>query len=142
MAAAAGSRAAAVSPRTKPDIYHTTDGKIIVEDELLNFLAIKMRTLAHDDIVVLTINSFSSEWIETSKKILFELCPSTTHRCVSHKGPQKDSNNVKACLRILNECGENVPRFVSHYLDELPPIGYDHIDATAKHGHEWSENCH
>ncbi|CAB1420269.1 unnamed protein product [Pleuronectes platessa] len=32
--------------RIKPMIYHSTDGEIIVEDELLNFLLIKSRTLS------------------------------------------------------------------------------------------------
>lgn len=43
-------RAAAASAfsRLKPEIYKTNDGKVIVEDELLNFLVVKMRTLSHD----------------------------------------------------------------------------------------------
>lgn len=102
-----------------------------MEDELLNFLVIKMKTLNHDDIVLLASNNFNSEWIEASKKILFELCPQTTQRCVTHKGAQKDTNNIKACLKVLNECGENIPRFVSHYLDDLPPVSYDHINVSA-----------
>lgn len=81
MAAAGGH--AAVSPQTKPEVYRRTDGKIIVQDELLNFLAIKMRTLGQDDIVLLATNNLSSEWIESSKKLLFESCPNTTQRCVS-----------------------------------------------------------
>ena len=32
---------------------------------------------------------------------------------------------------MLNECGENIPRFVSHYLDELPPVGFGSMDASA-----------
>ena len=102
-----------ICPCTKPEVYKTDDGKIIVEDELLNFIAVKMRTLSHDEIVLLASNNFSSEWIEESKRVLFEICP-TTQRCISHKGPQKDANNIKACLKVLNECGENIPRFVSH----------------------------
>lgn len=62
MAAAAGGRAA-VSPRTKPEVYRTTDSKIIVEDELLNFPTIKMRTLGQEDNFLLATNNFSSEWI-------------------------------------------------------------------------------
>lgn len=118
-------------PRTKPAIYKTDNGKVIVEDELLNFIVVKMKTLSHDEIILLTTNNFSSEWIEESKRLLFEVCPNTTLRCVAHKGPQKDINNIKACLKVLNECGENIPRFVSHYLNELPPVGFGHMDASA-----------
>ena len=39
--------------RTKPVIYHTSDGLTIVEDELLNFLLIKSRTLDQDNIIKL-----------------------------------------------------------------------------------------
>lgn len=113
--------------RLKPDIYKTTDGKVIVEDELLHFLAIKMRTLSQDEIVLLAANNFDSDWIEASKKVLFEICP-TSQRNIVHKGAQKDANNIKSCLKVLNECGENVPRFVSHYLDELPPVTFSNMD--------------
>lgn len=85
---------------------------MIAEDELLNFIAVKMRTLSHDEIVLLASNIFSSEWTE-SKRLLFDMCTTTT-RCIKHKGPQKDINNIKDCLRMLDECGENIPRFVSH----------------------------
>ena len=78
-------------------MYNTTDGKVLVENELLNFIVVKMRTLAHDEIVLVVSNNFSSEWIEESKRLLFDMCPTST-RCVKHKGPQKDNNNIKDCL--------------------------------------------
>ncbi|XP_016522438.1 uncharacterized protein LOC107834933 [Poecilia formosa] len=102
---------------------------MIIEDELLNFIVIKMKTLSQDEIVLLVSSNFSSEWIEESKR-LFEFC-TTTVRCIRHKGPQKDTNNIKDCLKVLNECGENIPRFVSHYLDELSPVGFGSMDASA-----------
>lgn len=43
--------------------------------------------------------------------------------CVNHKGLEKDGNNVKDCLKMLNECGENIQRFLLHFLDEFPPVG-------------------
>ena len=76
---------------------------------------------------MLAANNFDLDWIEASKKMLFELCP-TTQRNISHKGAQKDANNIKSCLKVLNECGDNVPRFVSHYLDELPPVTFTNMD--------------
>lgn len=117
--------------RIKPEIFKTSDGKVIVADELLNFIVVKMRTMSHDEIVLLVTNSFCTERIEASKKVLFEVCPNTSQRNVSHKGAQKDTNNVKLCLKVLNECGDNVPRFVSHFLDDLPPVSFNHIDAAA-----------
>uniref|UniRef100_A0A1A8RRE2 Uncharacterized protein n=2 Tax=Nothobranchius rachovii TaxID=451742 RepID=A0A1A8RRE2_9TELE len=111
-------------------IYMTADGKTVVEDELLNFIVVKMRTLSQNEIVLLVSNNFSAEWIEESKHLLFELCSSSV-RHIRHKGQQKDSNNIKDCLKVLNECDENIPRFVFHYLDELPPVGFGNLDASA-----------
>lgn len=123
-------RSATSKARIKPIIYTTTDGQVIVEDEFLNFLVIKMKTLNQDDLILLAVNHFGSEWIESSKKVIFDLCPSTSQRCVAHKGPQKDANNVKSCLKLLNEVGENIPRVVSHYLDELPTVTFNSLDIS------------
>lgn len=84
----------------------------------------------HDDLTSLAVNHLGSDWIKASKKFLFEVCPSTMQRLVAHKGPQKDINNVKSCLNVLNEVGENIPRFVSHQLDELPPITFSSINVS------------
>lgn len=42
---------------------------------------------------MLASNYFLSEWVEESEKLLFEVC---LKHCISHKGPQKDINNIKA----------------------------------------------
>ena len=122
--------AASASSRLKPIIYKTNDGQVIVEDEILNFLVVKMRTLNHDEIVLLVTSTFTSERIDAAKKALFEVCPDTSQRCVAFKGQQKDTNNVKLCMKVLNECGEDIPRFVSYFLDDLPPVSFNHIDVS------------
>ncbi|KAL7374985.1 hypothetical protein ABVT39_010259 [Epinephelus coioides] len=131
MAAGGAQCAAGAFSQIKPEIFRMDDSKVIVEDELLNFIAVKMRTLCHDDIVLLVTNSFSSKRIESSKKALFEVSPNTSQRCVSQKGAQKDLNNIKMCLTVLNKCGEDIPRFVSHFLDELPRVSFNHMDVSA-----------
>lgn len=108
----------------------TNDGKVIVKDELLTFVVVKMRTLSHDETVLLVTHSFNSEQIESSKKILFEVCPNTCQGCVSHKGAQMDINNVKN-EKMLNECREDISRFVSLYLDDFSPVSFNHIDVPA-----------
>ena len=102
----------------------------MVEDEFLNFIVVKMKTLSQDDVVLLTVNHFGSEWIESSRKVLFELCPHTTQRLVAHKGQHKDVNNIKSCLKLLNEVAEDIPRFVSHNLDDLPPVSFNSLDVS------------
>lgn len=116
--------------RLKPEIYKTVDGKTIVEDELLNFLSMKLRTLSQDEIVLLAVNTFDFKSIEASKKVLFEVCQ-TTQGFIMHKGAQKDDNNVKSCLKVLNECGEHLPHFVSHYLEDLPPVTFTSMDVCS-----------
>ena len=115
--------------RIKPTIYHTTDGVTIVEDELLNFLLIKSRTLDQDNIVKLVKSSFSSQRIEDSKAVMTELFPDSK-RWSSHKGEKKDEIYIKMCLAVFKEKGE-LPRFVSHYIDDLPPISFKHVDVSA-----------
>lgn len=44
-----------------------TDGKVNVEDELHNFLAVKIKTLSQGEIVLLATNTFNSEGIEALK---------------------------------------------------------------------------
>lgn len=116
--------------RLKPEIYKTEEGKVIVEDELLNFLAVKIKTLSQDEIVLLATNTFDSEAIEASKKVLFEVCTGTSQRQIAHKGQNRDANNIKLCLKVLNELGEDIPRFVSYYLDELPPVTFSSLDIS------------
>lgn len=116
-------------------IQHQT---VIVEDELLNFLVIKLHTLTQDEIILLATNNFSSERIEESKRILFEVCPNTSVCNIAHKGPQKDTSNVKACLKVLNESGDDIPCFVSHYLDEMPVVGFGSLDAFQHFLAEWN----
>lgn len=53
---------------------------MVVEDEFLNFLVTKMRTLSHDEIVLVASTNLSCEWIEESKRLLFEVCPKTSQR--------------------------------------------------------------
>lgn len=75
-------------------------------------------------------NNFSSDWTEQSKQLLYELCP-TKQRNIKHKGAQKDVNNIKDCLKLLNKRGESIPRFVSHFLDKFPSVGFGNMDASA-----------
>ena len=42
----------------------------------------------------------------------------------------EDANNVKSCLKLPNEVGEDVPRFVSYHLDDLPPVTFNSLDVS------------
>lgn len=70
------------------------------------------------------------------KETLYDLCASTQHSLL-YKGAQKDVNYVKSCFKVLNECGDNVPGFVSHHLEELPPVTFTNMDVCQFPG-RWS----
>ncbi|MEQ2170352.1 hypothetical protein GOODEAATRI_034660 [Goodea atripinnis] len=67
----------------------------------------KLKTLSQDEIVLLTL--------DRNRRKLYEL-----HSVTSQ-------NNVKVCLKVLNECRDDVSRFMSHYLDELLPVTFTNI---------------
>lgn len=79
-AAACGVAAGRSKIRTKPEIYRTDTGQVIVEDEFLNFLYVKLKTVKQDEIVLMAVDHFGSEWIVNSTKLLFELCPGSTRK--------------------------------------------------------------
>ena len=62
-------RVANTQTRTKPGAYRTRDDKVIVEDKQ-----------SQDDIVLQATSGFSSEEIETSRQLLFGVCPIPLHR--------------------------------------------------------------
>lgn len=85
-----------------------------------------MRTLSQDEIVLLAANQI--RLLRLQRKCCLNSVPLPTERNISHKRAQKDANNIKSCLKVLNECGDNIPKFVSYYLDELPPVTFYNMD--------------
>lgn len=59
--------------------------------------------------------------------MLFEYCPNIKHCYVAFKSHQKNTTNIKSYLKVHNECGENILWFVSHYLDDLPPVAFNNM---------------
>lgn len=101
-------------PLTKSEIYKTSHGKGIIEDELLNLLAVKMRIMLRS----LTAKSFDSKQTEALKRVWSEVrC--TTQLCVSNKGAQKDANNIRSCQDLW-----------SITMDELPPVTFTSLDVS------------
>ena len=63
-----------IKQRIKPEIYTTIDGKTIVEDELLSFLAVKLKTVPQDDIILMAVNHFRSGAVLCSSEKTTERC--------------------------------------------------------------------
>lgn len=52
---------------------------------------------------------------------------------VKHQGSQQDTNNLKDCLKVLNECGENIPICVTllgRNCSSCSPPGFGNMDAS------------
>lgn len=95
-------------------------GKVIVRDELLNFLDVTIKTGWHH---CFGWGPLGWSRRSTPRKGCFDLCPSTTRRLMAHTMVQKDAKNIKNCLKLLHEVGEDTC-FVSHYLEELPGVTF------------------
>lgn len=86
--------------RLKPEIYKTTDGRVIVEDELLNFLAVKIKSLIQDEIVLLATNTFNPRGLKPPRKFCLSSAP------LPHSGALdiKDSIKTPTILNSVLKC--------------------------------------
>lgn len=69
-----------------------------MEDELLNFLVIKIKTSSQEEIVFLAMNTFDSEGTEATTNVLFGLCPASQWS-VGYKDSKKLSTILDPALR-------------------------------------------
>lgn len=107
-----------------------TDG--VVVSELLCFVTNKMRVLPTKEIVQLCLSTFNETDIDEAKKLLFELCADdSTGRYKKRIGAEKDKHNMEDIIKLLNEKGTDIPKFVALDLSKLPPITFDSIDVSA-----------
>ncbi|XP_022823910.1 uncharacterized protein LOC111354698 [Spodoptera litura] len=102
----------------------------IVICELLAFIQNKVDVMDEEGLVRLCVTAFSEEDIETSKNLLFSSV-STRHRKISRKKTGKSQRNIFDMISLFKQTDpEHVPIFVAKDLHKLPPVTFDHIDAT------------
>jgi len=103
-----------------------------VIDELLCFVTNKLSLLPPETIVQLCVSTYNASEIECSKKLLFQLLsdPGTQTRHVKRKGEKKNRDNIDDIIRLLQEKGEDVPKFAAVDLSRLPPITFDSVDVS------------
>lgn len=83
-----------------------------------------------DSIIRLCNTAFQSDEIVTAKKLLFESVQ-TNSRIINRKGDGKEKRDMEDILCIIKETDpENLPVFVARDLQRLPPVTFDHLDAT------------
>lgn len=104
----------------------------VVVNELLAFLWNVLDFMDEESIQQLCTTSFSSEDITKAKKLLFESMPST--KKVPNR--RKDGKN-KMCKELddiiclmKSTCSDVFPVFVAKDLHKIPPVSFDHVDAT------------
>jgi hypothetical protein len=103
-----------------------------VIDELLCFVTNKLSLLPPETIVQLCVSTYNASEIECSKKLLFQLLsdPDMQTRNVKRKGEKKNRDNIDDIIRLLQEKGEDVPKFAAVDLSRLPPITFDSVDVS------------
>lgn len=102
----------------------------IVICELLAFIQNKMDVMDEEGLVRLCVTAFSEEEIEKSKKLLFSSV-STQQRKITRKKSGKSQRNIFDMIALFKQTDpEHVPIFVAKDLHKLPPVTFDHIDAT------------
>ena len=116
---------------THSEITRTTNDSVLI-DELLFFITNKLDILPPDVIVQLCTSTFSDSAIEVSKKKLFDLCADETNsRYRKRQGAKKSVMNIEDVIKLLQEKGSDVPKFVALDLSKLPPITFDSVDVSA-----------
>ena len=92
------------------------------------FITNKLDILPPDVIVQLCTSTFSDSDIEVSKKKLFDLCADETNsRYRKRQGAKKSAMNIEDVVKLLQEKGSDVPKFVALDLSKLPPITFDSV---------------
>lgn len=83
-----------------------------------------------ESLVLICTTSFSAEDIESAKGLLFESI-TTTKRRITRKRDGRSKRDLYDVIAVFKETDpEEVPIFVARELQKLPPISFDHIDAT------------
>lgn len=100
----------------------------IVICELLAFIQNKQDVMDEKSLVTLCITSFSKEDIDAAKNLLFSAVSQRKIRRKNAKKSFKDLHDVIAVFKESNP--EDLPTFVAKELQKLPPLTFDHIDAS------------
>ncbi|XP_045485829.1 uncharacterized protein LOC123689520 [Pieris rapae] len=102
----------------------------IVICELLAFIQNKVDVMDEESLVRLCTSSFSAGDIEAAKNLLFDSI-TTTQRNVTRKRSGKSQRDLYDVISVFKQTDpEFVPIFVAKDLQKLPPVTFDHIDAT------------
>ncbi|KAI5644175.1 hypothetical protein NE865_03828 [Phthorimaea operculella] len=110
----------------------------IVICELLAFVQNKVDVMDEESLARLCVTAFTPEEITAAKNLLFDSIATQQRkyinklqRNVPRKGKGKSQRDLSDVISLLKQADpEDVPIFVAKELQKLPPVTFDHIDAT------------
>lgn len=99
----------------------------LIISELLCFVQCKSDVMDEVSLVQICESSFSDKEVEAARDILAQ----TSNLRTTRKGDGKKKRGLQDILKILKETDpDHLPVFVAKDLHKLPPVTFDHIDAT------------
>ncbi|KOB66379.1 Mutant cadherin [Operophtera brumata] len=102
----------------------------IVICEVLAFIQNKIDVMSEESIVRICTTSFTTEEIEQAKSLLFESI-TTTKRKITRKRDGRSQRDLFDVISVFKETDpDETPNFVARMLQRLPPVLWDHLDAT------------
>lgn len=102
----------------------------VVINEVLAFIQNKAAIMDEDSMIRLCVTAFTSDEITLAKKLLFESVD-TSRRKVNRRKEGKSQRDMEDIIVLIKESDpELLPVFVARYLHKLPPVTFDHLDAT------------
>lgn len=101
----------------------------IVINELLCFVQNKIDVMDEESLIRLSVGSFSEMDIKKAKELLFMSITTTVKNTSRRKNKANKGMEDIICI-FKNTDPESTPIFVAKELHKLPPVTFDHIDAT------------
>lgn len=102
----------------------------LVINEILAFIQNKCDVMDEDSIIRLCTTAFKTEEISAAKNLLFTSVK-TTERKINRKRDGKTQRELEDIITLIKQKDpEEMPIFVARDLQKLPPVTFDHLDAT------------
>ncbi|CAH2109002.1 unnamed protein product [Euphydryas editha] len=100
----------------------------IIINEVLSFIQNKLDVMNNVSLALICKQSFSEEDIAEAKSLLYE---SVQQKKVKRRGDDGKIKNIEDIIGLLKGADPDIfTIFVAKDLQKLPPVSFDHIDAT------------
>lgn len=102
----------------------------LVINEVLAFIQNKCDVMDEDSMIRLCTTAFKSEEISAAKNLLFTSVK-TSGRKINRQRDGKTRREIEDIIALIKQTDpEEMPIFVARDLQKLPPVTFDHLDAT------------